>query len=218
MASIEELIQEAGDRAAQGELAEASSAYTKALDADPTCAPALKWLGRMAMIGGELPDARRLFDWLNQVHPDDAEGLALSGVVRLAAGDPSAALELATQARSKDEACATAHALEAQALRELKRFDESDAAARRSVECAPDDGESRYQFALALADRGEMAGCFGELISALETDPRHLQSYVALGALCEQTGQGQVARRLYEEGLAHLPENAVLQERLAAAI
>ncbi|MHC4831400.1 MAG: tetratricopeptide repeat protein [Planctomycetota bacterium] len=213
----EDLIQRAEEHARNGEPAEASALFSKALDSDPTCAPALKWLGRTALLAGEIPDARRLLDWLVEVCPDDAEGLALSAVVRLAAGEVDAAHERAVLARTRGESCAAAYAVEAHALRELRRFEESEAAARRAVECAPHDGESRYQLALALAARGEMSACFGELISALETDPRHLRSYVLLGLICEKTGRQKVARRLYEEGLEHLPDNALLRSRLAAS-
>jgi tetratricopeptide (TPR) repeat protein len=205
-----------GERlAAAGDLAGAARAFAEAIAADPSSTTALLWLARLALLAERPREARVVLARLLALEPRHPEALALHAVERLAS-DPEAALDGARDALAVDPRCALAWGVSAKAQLAVGDPARAAAAARRAIELAPGDFESRVTLAQAAAAEGRGHEAIDHLVAALETEPRHLRVYLALGELYAGFGRADLARRLYTEGTRHLPDVAVLRERLAA--
>jgi tetratricopeptide (TPR) repeat protein len=206
-----------GDAAlAAGDLATAAQSYQQVLRADPSSVPALAGMARLALLAERPAEARFVLARLLGLAPRHAEALALDGVERLTAGDASGALDRSLEARAADTRCGLGWAVAGKAHLALGELAPAAAAARRALELQPRDFESRLTLAHVAVEEGRGHDAIDELVGALEVNPRCLYAYLALGGLYEQLDQSEVAARLYREGSRHLPEIAVLRERLAS--
>ena len=202
--------------AAEGDLAAAAESFRQALEQDPSSVPALLWMSRLALLGDAGEPALVLIERLLAVAPGHPEGLALRGIAALAAGDAAAAADWSLEARAADPALGVAWALAAKAHLELGERRAADAAGRRALELSPRDVETRITLAQVAAEEGRVEEAVGQLIAALETEPRSLPVYLVLGEFLGALGRADLVRALYAEGLRHLPEAAPLQRGLGS--
>jgi tetratricopeptide (TPR) repeat protein len=204
-----------GDGAlAAGDLAKAAQSYQQALLGDPSSVPGLLGMARLALLAERPAETRVVLGRLLELAPRHAEALALAGVERLTAGDASAALDRSLEARAADTRCGLGWAVAGKAHLALGELAPAAAAARRALELQPRDFESHLTLARVAVEEGRGHDAIDELVGALEVNPRCLYAYLALGGLYEQVGQAELAARLYREGSRHLPEIAMLRERL----
>ena len=103
----------------------------------------------------------------------------------------------------------------------------ADGAFDRALELEPDHWEARFTKAVALSNWPAFLGKSGEAIQQFEilienqakgpAKPSHSQSYLFLGNMYQQTGEGAKAIQAWRDGLARFPDDAGLRRQLDLA-
>ncbi len=102
---------------------------------------------------------------------------------------------------------------------------QADAAFDRALELEPTHWEARFTKAVSLSHwpplfgkQAEAIGHFEILVQqqrAMAPQPQHVQTYLMLGNLYQQSGKGDDARRTWQEGLSVFPGDSVLLDALS---
>lgn len=102
---------------------------------------------------------------------------------------------------------------------------QADAAFDRALELEPTHWEARFTKAVSLSHwpplfgkQAEAIGHFEILVQqqrAMAPQPQHVQTYLLLGNLYQQSGKGDDARRTWQEGLAVFPGDTGLLDALS---
>lgn len=110
-------------------------------------------------------------------------------------------------ALAEDHTDATAHALLALCLSELRRRDEASAEAEAAVGLAPDEAFPHYALAHVRYDRNDFAGARRALDESIRLDPDNPSQFALSAQLFAQEARWADALAAAEEGLAIDPEH-----------
>lgn len=206
---------EMGQAALQrGDLGEAKTQFLCALQMPEDWQEARRCLVRIALIQKQPHDAEIHLRVLLEADPEDAEAMALHGLLLLHRGQSTEAIEVLEEARRLAPGLALVYVNLALAYRAMGRLDEALEAARQSVVLDPDHlphHDALGQLWLEKGRRGEAIRVWTE---ALMRDPRRLGTYLHLGGVLQQVGKLEQAIKLYTQGVQVVAEPDVLRERL----
>jgi predicted Zn-dependent protease len=140
----------AGTKQALGDLAKAESLLRRALEIDPLWAPTLTTLAELLLIVGRSAEAVPLLQRSIQCSPPYPRAALLLVRHYLDAGQPAAALDIATPWCNSGKLDADLSALHVAAYAALGRQSEAVANYRRLVALAPDNAIAAHTLAVAL--------------------------------------------------------------------
>ena len=197
--------------ASQGRMEDSDKALERALEMQPDHLAAKAVLGRRFLEKGDSQGALALAEALQGTRLGAAEGLALEGRVRLAAGDTARAVELHRRAQEAEPGAARALelalALDAQGDRE--------AAARLLRDWAkahpsnPESHRALADFAAATGDIEAAIAAYKKVLALQEDDLAALGELAALHEEHDPNLAADYARRAAEQA----PKSAELQSR-----
>jgi tetratricopeptide (TPR) repeat protein len=150
-------LQLADRYAAAGQLDEARSWYVEALHLQPTSPEAMAGVVRTEQLLGEAEQAMDLADQYLLVYPDHVQLVLIRAELEIAGGRPDLALADASWAVWREPRWPWALAVQAQALWELGRPDESLDALAEALRVAPTDMALRVRLAENLLEVGRNA-------------------------------------------------------------
>ncbi|MGW5775551.1 tetratricopeptide repeat protein [Streptomyces sp. NPDC003863] len=178
-------------------------------------AEALYETGRYAQ-AGELV-ARHL-----ATEPEDAEALVLLARCHHRAGDQAAALAAVDQALGAHPDLLGAWLMRVQILLADRRFPEAEAAARYSVELAPNFWGAHYALGTALAEHAEYARTPARTVEAYEIArtavslaPEEDAAHFLVGLTAQRRGDHVTAQRAYETTLRLNPHSSEAHNNLS---
>ncbi|HEY8551607.1 MAG TPA: protein kinase [Vicinamibacterales bacterium] len=167
-------------------IARAIEHFQTALQRDPNHAPSLAALSECYLLEGVTFRTRTL---------SEAALLARQAAERALAIDDTLAAAVETEAQ-------------------LKFFVDWDAegaerAFRRAIELSPNSSSARQAFAMFLVARNRLPDAMQQMQRAVSLDPASPQAQAALGMLWHYARQNDQAERIFREGLAADPNNAL---------
>ncbi len=227
---------------------EAILEFRNALQVDPNFAPALHALGRAYRGKSWSLDARRVFQRLVELTPDDLAARAdlaetlldleawddarvqaeairakkpdspqaayLLGAAVLGKGQPQEALQLLTQALVGGAVTPEMHRSHGDALAQLGRLPEAEAAYRRALSQRPNYAEATLGLAGTLASQGQRKAAIDLLTQARAAAPDNPKVRFALAGVL--ASEGKLAEAIKElEGLAPQTRSPRIQVALA---
>jgi tetratricopeptide (TPR) repeat protein len=130
---------------------QATSAYRRALEADPGYVPARSALLKLQVLRGELDAALTEAEKLVKESPQDAEAQLIRGRILLRKGDFAGAVEPLEAASKFDPQSAEAAALLGTAYQYTRESDSALEAYERAVKLAPQNTDYRSTYGLLLA-------------------------------------------------------------------
>jgi Flp pilus assembly protein TadD len=130
---------------------QATSAYKRALEADPGYVPARSALLKLMVLRGELDAALAEAEKLVKDAPENAEAQLVRGRILLRKGEFGEAVSPLEQAAKFDPQNAEAHALLGTAYQYTRESDNALEAYRKAVQLAPQNTDYRSTYGLLLA-------------------------------------------------------------------
>ncbi|HUB11460.1 MAG TPA: sulfotransferase [Acetobacteraceae bacterium] len=194
-------------RAQQGALSEAAALLSRAIERNPTSAPAHNNLGMALNLAERHREAVAPLERAVALDPHNAIawnslGIALQGVERMAPA--LAAFERATVLKPDYvEALSNLGG----ALQSVGRYDEAMQTLERTLTLNPQFAEAHLNLGVVLHSlerRSEALSCFERTLSL---DPHNLLAYAQIAGMHLETGDADEARRWYERALAIQPRN-----------
>lgn len=198
----------------RGALAEAKTYFLCALQTPEDWQEARRCLARIALIQQQPHDAEIHLRVLLEADPEDAEAMALEGLLCLRRGKPDEAVEVLERARALAPGLALIYANLALAYRSVERQEDAIEAARRCVALDPDHLPHYDVLGQLWLDKGRKGEAIRVWTEALLRDPRRLGTYLQLGAVLQQAGKLDQAIKLYQEGAQVVADPEGLRERL----
>ncbi|MBN2430294.1 MAG: tetratricopeptide repeat protein [Acidobacteria bacterium] len=214
MADANELLQQARTYLEQGELSNAEQTYREVLKADPRSAEALAELGRFAMAREKIDEGLRLVEQALDVDPKFAQALAYKGLAYSMKEDFERATPLFEEAVKQDPAMTMAWHNLARAYRKLGHWEKAEKAVREAINLDPKHFQSHYELSTILANTGRTTEAIRAALLSIEINPYFIKGYMTLGKAYELGGKGDLALRLYHEGLKHIPSAVILREEV----
>jgi len=100
------------------------------------------------------------------------------------------------------------------ALRLLGRWQDAQAALKKSIELGGDNGDTKNELAICLMETGDAAGAKRELEIALNNDPENVKIISNLGVLALKTGDREKAAAFFRTALELAPNDPVAKKFL----
>jgi len=161
---------------------QATSAYRRALEADPGYVPARSALLKLQVLRGELDAALAEAEKLVKDAPQNAEAQLVKGRILLRKGDFEGAVEPLEQASRFDPQSAEAAALLGTAYQYTRESDSALEAYQRAVQLAPQNTDYRSTYGLLLALNKKYDQGVSELRKVVATPGyKDAAAYVNLG-------------------------------------
>ncbi|MGQ9827232.1 MAG: tetratricopeptide repeat protein [Roseiflexus sp.] len=196
--------------------AQAQQLLDMALDRDPNYFPARIRLAELAEEEQRWADALVQRRWLAERHPDNREALALARTLRLSGPEGYAEAEqtLLPLVERNDAA----------AIIEMSRLyraaGQHDAARsvleqgqQNTARSAPAFADLSHELGQVLLDLGDTSLAERQFEAAVNANPRHIPSHLALAQLARRGGNDRAAARRYEAALdAGVSDPAVLEQ------
>ncbi len=92
-------------------------------------------------------------------------------------------------------------------LLRANRYQEASVKLKQAVETAPDYAEAHYNYGLAMAKLGKLAGAVEQFHIAIKLKPTLDQCWLSLGGIYQASGQVDDAIKSYREFLARFPRS-----------
>ncbi len=184
----------------RGALAEAKTHFLRALQMPEDWQEARRCLARIALIQQQPHDAEIHLRVLLEADPEDAEAMALDGLLYLRRGKSTEAVEALERARALAPGLASIHANLALAYRSVERLEDALEAARQSVVLDPEHLPHYDVLGQLWLEKGRRGEAIRVWTEALMRDPRRLGTYLQLGAVLQQAGKLEQAIKLYHTG------------------
>lgn len=214
MSEYEEALLLGQEAMQEGDLEQAKSHFLQALQVPEDWQEARRCLVRLALMKEQHRDAAVHLQVLLEADPEDAEALALQGLLLLQAKKHNEAVKVLETARELAPGLGLVYANLSLGYRALGRLDDALQATEKAVELDADHLPHHHMLAQLLLEKGRKGESMRILVAALEREPLRLATYVQLGALLEQAAHREQAIKLYVQGLALIPDAFVLRERL----
>jgi tetratricopeptide (TPR) repeat protein len=167
---------------ASGNYDQATSAYRRALEADPGYVPARSALLKLQVLRGELDAGLAEAEKLVKDAPQNAEAQLVKGRILLRKGDFAGAVEPLEQASKFDPQNSEAHALLGTAYQYTRESDSALEAYQKAVQLAPQNTDYRSTYGLLLALNKKYDQGVSELKKVVATPGyKDAAAYVNLG-------------------------------------
>jgi len=155
--------------------------------------------GNAAFARKDLPTARRAYERVLDLAPDNLLGLVNLGVVEFAAGNKERATELLRKAVQIRIETPPAWLTLGIIYMDQERFDEALAALTQAVLLDPRNSRARNYLGVVVGRKGWIDGAQSELRRAVEFDPEYADAHFNLAAfyLEEKPPAVELARRHY---------------------
>ncbi len=206
---VQALLAHALELYRSGKLAEAESAYRAILKRVPRDPDALYQFGILAGQTGRLMEAERCLGEAVGRRPREPQFHHALGLLRAAQGCAADALACHDKALALDAGHVGALAGRADALHEIGRLSDAEAAYRRASALAPLAPEIRFGWATVLTDLGRLEAAAQTYRDLLALGPSSAEAHVNLGTVLRDLGrldeamaELQAALRL-KPGIAH---------------
>lgn len=204
---------------------QAADAYRRALDVDPSFAPAIEAFTRLYLSSGRLADVEALLNRLRAQNPNSAGVLGALAELRSLQSDSAAAQQLAQQALKADPDYRPAMVALARDHYRNRRLDLALYALTAILdgygpENPPRDkanGEARLLRASIYKEQGQRKLAFDEFKRAVELRPDLVEARVNLAVLMLEAGNAPEAVPLLEGALAFEPSNVLVHLNLGDA-
>jgi tetratricopeptide (TPR) repeat protein len=121
--------------------------------------------------------------------------------------DYEATLSLAAQALEMKGSSDRAWELRANAMYQLKRYEEASYACRRAMEARPSDGGLHFLLALILEDDGRLEDALAEYDLALKSATGMAGAILNKGALLYRQGRYEWASKVFEQMIRYHPQD-----------
>ena len=194
---------------ANGELAAATSAFKRAVKANPKLAAAWQALGELLADRGDEDGADAAF---RQQMAASGQHPGLRQAVRLVAeGKLGMAEGILRDYLHRWPTDVNAIRLLADIALQLEAFDDAVALLRRCVELAPDYTQARNNYANALSKTGDFEAALREVEALERLEPRNLSHPVLAASVLVNVGAYEQAIARYERVLKQAPGHARLQ-------
>ena len=192
-----------------GELVEATSAFKRAVKANPKLAPAWQALGELLADRGDDEAADAAF---RQQMAASGQHPGLRQAVRLVAeGKLGMAEGILRDYLHRWPTDVNAIRLLADIALQLEAFDDAVALLRRCVELAPAYTQARNNYANALSKTGNFEAALQEIEALEQLEPRNLSHPVLAASVLVNVGAYEQAIARYERVLKQAPGHARLQ-------
>ncbi|MCH7929164.1 MAG: tetratricopeptide repeat protein [Proteobacteria bacterium] len=178
---------------AANDLDGAKAGYRRALELEPDHADALKGLGGVHLLGGELGEAEACCRQALDLAPDDALAHYNLSTVLLARIDLEGAAASAREALRLAPDLAGGHANLGTAQLGLEAYDDASACFREALRLDPRNAEAHNNLALALIARGRIEEALASIRQALAVRPGYVEAHCNLGNACRELGRCDVA-------------------------
>lgn len=206
---------EAGRRAARGDLAGALALWDEACARDPADVTACVRAGELRYGDGDVEGASRALARAEERAPGDLSVMMLKGALQQKAGDDAGARETYLSARKLHPAAAMPAAnLAGQALFAGDAIG-AEKWAEEAVAVDPGNAFAQTTHARVLAARGDRDGALDAYTRALEASPHSFDALLETADLLTARGDFPGAARLLERALAQRPDH--LEARIAYA-
>jgi len=212
--TVAELVASGNSSMGMLRFSESEQSYRKALGLDPGSAGALVGLGRLALIKNQRSEGLHLLDRALGFHPQDAEALAVKGIYFMQIKEFDRAIEILEQARTADPTLHMVYFNLGKSYGELRQFAKAEAFLRQAIDLNPNHFEAFSQLSSVQIQTGRIKDGIDSMERAIGINPLYLKGYVIVGSLYERAGKGELAIRLYRDGLRHNPNAFPLRERL----
>jgi choline-sulfatase len=151
---------------------EAVTAFRKVLEIDPDHTEALRGLGDLALVQGDLEAAAKSYERVRQLDPSDVGVISKLGVVRMRTGHPDEAIALFRKAVEGDPKSAEALLYLAGALASRGRPAEAVPYFERALAAAPPTTMALNGLGLTRLALGDRAGAARAFRESLRLDPK----------------------------------------------
>jgi predicted TPR repeat methyltransferase len=167
---------------------------------------------------GKLAQARRIYEGILALAPDDVTALHFLGVLEHQSGDSDAAIKNIERAIGLDPTYADAHNNLGNILRETNRFGPALLAYQRVVELAPAHADGWNNLGVMLRGRGQYDEAQRAYARAIELDPGHAAAWQNRGSLFAKLDQIDVAVGAYRQVLALRPGDVAAYDALSRTL
>lgn len=195
----------------------AETAFQSALKTDTSSVEARIGLGRIRLLKGETEIAKLLVREALQLSPQNAEALALKGILCMQQNAWKEAIPYLEKAGQEDPQLEMAYVNLATCHRKLGHFKAAEDAARKAIKLNSKNHLPHAELSAVMMKTKRLAAGIQEMITAIRINPLYLRGYVLLGRVYQVAGKMDLAIRIYEEGLKHNPLAIRLRAELAGA-
>jgi tetratricopeptide (TPR) repeat protein len=203
---------------AQGHLAAALDAISKALKANPRSSEALINHGMLLARLERRREALASFDRAIALRPQFAEAHNGRGCVLLDLGRPSDALACFAQALALQPDDAEALNNRGNALTALRRPAEAIADLTAALRLRPNHALAHYNTGNALAQLGRHADAVASYDRAIALAPGHAEAHCNRGMALQELGRTNAARDSFAAAIAHKPTLAAAHNGLGTTL
>jgi len=162
--------------------------------------------GRTLHRQGNLPEAKRIYDAVLGLQPENFDALHLSGVIALQNGEFPSALALFSRAIKTCDTQADVFFNQGNALREVKQFEAAHASYSRAIELNPDDAQAFANRGLTLQALKRIDDAQADLVRAVTLDPNYANGFYFLALVLEDLGHLEEALQNYQRALQLKPD------------
>jgi len=167
---------------------------------------------------GRLADAELLYAQILAAAPRHADAMHLLGVIACQTGQPGIAAEKIANAIRIDGSKAFYYANLGDALRQLYRFGEAEAACRKAIELAPDFAEAHSNLGAALYELGRFAEAGDAWKNAIHYNPNLASAHINLGKALLRQNRHEEAATAYFSAIGIHPNLPEAHVNLAAIL
>jgi tetratricopeptide (TPR) repeat protein len=215
--NTQQFIEEGTQLVGKLQLAEAEKRFANALEMEPGSSTPLIWLGRIALIQGQIDKANQLLDQAIANSPQNGEALMMRGFCELEKGNADNALQFFLKAQKSNPELQV-YGPVARCYSLLEKPVDAEKAARKALEMNPHDSQAHFELASILSDRNQPVEALSHLVNAINSNPLFVKGYLALGSAFTLSGKTDEAIEVYRKGLAFMPNAHVLRDQLCALL
>ena len=195
--------------------ADAEKLFQSALKADANSIGARIGLARLRVLQGNRNDAEGLVNDALKLAPQNAEALAMQGVLRMQNKIWNEAILYFEKACKADPQLVMAYVNLARSHRKLGNLQDAEKVAQKAIKLNPKNHRAHAELALVLIKTKKVSEGLKEMIEAIRINPHYLQAYLALGRIYQIAGKIDLTIALYKKGFKHNPGSIKLAEELA---
>jgi tetratricopeptide (TPR) repeat protein len=195
---------------------EAEKLLVEQLRTQPKSVDARIGLSKIRIMERDFDSAQMLIQEAQTLAPENAEAGALAGVLAMQQNAWDQAVDQFNVAAQQNPKLEMIYSNLARTLTKLKRYDESEQAARRAIELNPSNYRAHSELAHVLVIQRKVKEGIHHLIQAIRLNPMYVDGYLRLGELFTITDQVAQAMRIYIEGLRHNKLALPLHRKIAA--
>ena len=202
------LLSLGGALTSTGNLAQAITAYRKAIQVDPYNKHARLNLAGFLAQTGNLQEAMQQYVKAMQIDPKSAPAHYGLGLVLQRGGQREEAIKLYRRAIELDARSVIAYNLLGRALKDSGKRQEAIEQHRKAIEIDPNSADSHHNLGMALAGAGNALEAIKEYRKTIEINPHLTAAYCNLGLALEYLGQFPEAINQYSKALDIEPNSA----------